>query len=93
LDHQILHRQADTVLAHRDFHRSVNTRSLGILRQRLAGCSTLHERHCSGRWVDDHGVAEVFELGDQPSGMGLVVASAVPIGAQVVVGLIAFSIQ
>jgi hypothetical protein len=44
LDHQILHRQADTVLAHRDFHRSVNTRPLGMLRHRWAGCSTLHER-------------------------------------------------
>ena len=29
-------------------------------------------------------MAEVFELGDQPSGVGLVVAAAVPIGAQVV---------
>jgi hypothetical protein len=32
----------------------------------------------------------MFELGDQPSGMGFVIASAVPIGAQVVARLVAF---
>jgi len=43
-----------------------------------------------GRWVDDHLVAEVFELGYQPSGVRFVVAAGVPVGAQVVVGLVAF---
>src|SRR5829696_9761130 len=41
-------------------------------------------------WVDDHRVAEVFELGYQPSGVRFVVAAGVPVGAQVVVGLVAF---
>jgi hypothetical protein len=35
-------------------------------------------------------VSEMFELGDQPSGVGFVVAAAVPVGAQVVVRLITF---
>ena len=35
-------------------------------------------------------MAEVFELGDQPSGVGLVVSAAVPVGPEVVVGLVAF---
>ena len=35
-------------------------------------------------------MAEVFELGDQPPGVGFVVASAVPVGAEVVVRLVAF---
>ena len=33
---------------------------------------------------------EAFELGDEPSGVGSVVASAVPVGSEVVVGLVAF---
>jgi hypothetical protein len=35
-------------------------------------------------------VPEAFELGDEPSGLGFVVASAVPVGSEVVVGLVAF---
>ncbi len=35
-------------------------------------------------------VPEVFELGDQSSGVGFVVASAVPVRAEVLVGLVAF---
>jgi hypothetical protein len=35
-------------------------------------------------------VSEMFELGDEPSGVGFVVAAAVPVGAEVVVGLVAF---
>jgi hypothetical protein len=48
------------------------------------------EDRCLGGWVDDHGVSEAFELRDQTSGVGLVVAAGVPVDAQVVVGLIAF---
>ena len=43
-----------------------------------------------GGWVDDHCVAEVFQLGHQPSGMRLGASAAVPVSAQVVVGLVAF---
>ena len=71
-------------------HRPVNTRPQGRLRQRRARTRRFSRNRCLGGWVDDHCVAEVFELGDQPSGMGFVVASAVPIGAQVVVRLVAF---
>ena len=35
-------------------------------------------------------MSEVFELGDESPGMGFVAASSVPVGAQVVVGLVAF---
>jgi hypothetical protein len=35
-------------------------------------------------------VSEMFELGDEPSGAGFVVTAAVPVGAQVVIGLAAF---
>jgi hypothetical protein len=35
--------------------------------------------------VDDHGVAEAFELGDQPSGVGFVVAAAGSIGTASIV--------
>ena len=46
-----------------------------------AANSTLIRDRCLGGWVDDHRVAEVLELGDQPSGVGFVIASAVPVGA------------
>ena len=71
-------------------HRLVNTRPQGRLRQRRARTRRFSRNRCLGGWVDDHRVAEVFELGDQPSGVGFVVASAVPIRAQVVVRLVAF---
>jgi excisionase family DNA binding protein len=68
----------------------VNTRPQGRLRQRRVRTRRCRRDRCLGGWVDDHRVAEVFELGDQPSGVGFVIASAVPVGAKVVVGLVAF---
>jgi hypothetical protein len=35
-------------------------------------------------------MSEVFELGDEPSGVRFIVSAAVPVSAQVVVGLVAF---
>ena len=40
----------------------MNTGPPGMLRQRRAGGSTLMVRSVLGGWVDDHRVAEVFQL-------------------------------
>jgi hypothetical protein len=71
-------------------HRPVNNRPQGRLRQRRAQTRRFSRNRCLRGWVDDHRVAEVFELGDQPSGVGFLAAAAVPVGAQVVVGLVTF---
>ena len=42
----------------------------------------------AGSMID--GVAELLELGDQPAGVGFVVARGEPVGAEVAVGLVAF---
>ena len=54
-----------------DWHRPVNTRPQGRPRRRRACDSTLRRGQSLGGWVDDHLVAEAFELGNQTSGVGL----------------------
>jgi hypothetical protein len=69
--------------------RPVNPLCEGMLQQRRS-VPTLVIRKRLGGWIQDHGVPEAFQLGDEPSGVGFVIASAVPIGSQVVIGLVAF---
>jgi len=69
-------------------HRPVNS---------LCGPWVILRRRCSGRllpagsgsWVDDDGVTETFELGDQASGVCLLVPLLQPLGPEVTVGLVA----
>src|SRR4029453_6980391 len=68
-----------------DGHRPVNTRRQSMLRQRRAVTRRCRIVTCLGGWVEAHLVSEVFELGDESSGVGFVAASSVPVGARVVV--------
>jgi hypothetical protein len=67
----------------------VNPLCEGRLRQRR-DVLALVIRWWLGSGVEDHGVSEAFELGDEPFGVGFVVAAGVPVGSEVVVGLVAF---
>jgi hypothetical protein len=41
-----------------------------------------------GRLIEDHGVPEPVEMGDQSAGVGLVVAAGGPVGSEVSIGLV-----
>jgi hypothetical protein len=68
----------------------VNPLCEGRLQQRR-GVPALVVRNRLGGGLEGHGVPEAFELGDEPLGVGFVAASAVPVGSEVVVGLVAMS--
>jgi hypothetical protein len=68
----------------------VNTLAMGRVVRRRASPGAGSELLNLGGWIEGHGMAELLELPNQPSGVGFVVASGVPVGTEVVVGLVAF---
>jgi hypothetical protein len=68
-------------------HRPVNLPAEGHAAA-ASGVPALCRSCRSGCRLDDHGVSQPFQLGDQPTGVGFVVAAFMPVRAEVGVGLV-----